>query len=230
MAVLSTATGSFGNLRYAAFVHEKGWRSLDHLRRQRMDLMFSMLGSLAMLAMVQIAAAGVLKPRGIRVGRVEDLVPIFGQVLGDSGHVFFGVTLLCVVFGAHVGSGAGFGIMVSDVYHRFIRPSKRLDEDGMSPGEMPAYRWLILYLFLSPLYVFFTNWTPVGIIVATGVLSVVTLPIMTLIIMRLTADRKIMGPHANGWLTNSVMVLAVLGSLYLSWEGALEVIGDLGKG
>jgi len=230
MAVISTAMGSFGNLRYSAFVHEKGWRTLGHLRSQRKDLLVGALGGLSMLAMVQIAAAGVLKPRGIRVSRVEDLVPIFGQILGDSGHIFFGLTLLCVVFGAHVGSGAGFGIMVSDVYHRFIRPSRRLTEDGTTPGEMPAYRWLMLYSFFSPLYVFFTDWTPVGILVATGVISVVMLPIMTMIIMRLTSDRKIMGQYANGWLTNVVMVLAILGALYLSWEGALEIIGDIRKG
>jgi Mn2+/Fe2+ NRAMP family transporter len=230
MAVLSTAMGSFSNLRYSAFVYEKGWRSLRHLRSQRMDLVVGMLGSISMLAMVQIAAASVLRPRGIRVGRVEDLVPIFGQVLGDSGHLFFGVTLLCVVFGAHVGSGAGFGIMLSDVYHRFIRPSSRLTEDGMSPGRMPAYRWLMLYLFLSPLYVFATDWTPVGIVVATGVISVVALPVMTLIVLRLTSDRKVMGAYANGWMTNTVMILATIGALYLSWQGALEIIGDIRNG
>jgi Mn2+/Fe2+ NRAMP family transporter len=230
MAVISTAMGSFGNLRYSAFVHEKGWRTLDHVRSQRLDLLVGVLGGLAMLAMVQIAAAGVLKPSGIRVSHVEDLVPIFARVLGDSGHIVFGVTLLCVTFGAHVGSGAGFGIMVSDVYHRFIRPSKRLTEDGTTPGEMPAYRWLMLYLFFSPLYVFFTDWTPVGIVVATGVISVVMLPVMTVIIMRLTSDRKIMGPYANGWLTNVVMILAIIGALYLSWDGALEIIGLIRNG
>jgi Mn2+/Fe2+ NRAMP family transporter len=227
MAIISTAMGSFGNLRYSAFVHEKGWRTLDHVRSQRKDLLVGILGGLSMLAMVQIAAAGVLRPRGIRVSRVEDLVPMFSQVLGDWGHVFFGVTLLCVILGAHVGSGAGFGIMVSDVYHRFIRPSKRMTEEGTTPGEMPAYRWLMLYLFFSPLYVFFTDWTPVGIVVATGVISVVMLPIMTVIIMRLTADRKVMGQYANGWLTNIVMVLAILSALYLSWQGALEILGEL---
>ncbi|MFB3777342.1 MAG: Nramp family divalent metal transporter [Bryobacteraceae bacterium] len=227
MAVVSTAMGSFGNLRYSAFVHEKGWRTLDHLRSQRKDLLTGIVGGISMLAMVQIAAAGVLGPRGIRVGRVEDLVPMFGQVLGDWGGGFFGITLLCVVFGAHVGSGSGFGIMVSDVFHRFVRPSKRMIEDGTTPGEMPAYRWLMVYLSVSPLYVFFTDWTPVGIVVATGVISVVMLPVMMVIVMLLTADRKIMGRHANGWLTNTVMIGAILCALYLSWQGALEIIADL---
>jgi Mn2+/Fe2+ NRAMP family transporter len=227
MAVISTAMGSFGNLRYSAFVHQKGWRTLDHLRDQRKDLLVGVLSGVSMLAMVQIAAASVLRPRGIQVSRVEDLVPMFSQVLGDWGQIFFGVTLLCVVLGAHVGSGAGFGIMVSDVYHRFIRPSRRMTEEGITPGEMPAYRWLMLYLFFSPLYVFFTDWTPVGIVVATGVISVVMLPVMTVIILRLTSDRKIMGEHANGWVTNVAMVVAILGAVYLSWDGTLELIAEI---
>ncbi len=227
MAVISTAVGSFGNLRYAAFVHEKGWRTLDHLRRQRMDLLLGMLGGLLMLALVQIAAAGVLGPLGIRVTRVDDLIPMFSQVLGDSGHVVLGVTLLCVVFGSHVGSEAGYGIMISDVYHRFIRPSSRLMDEGVPPGKMPAYQWLMLFFFVSPLYVFFTDWTPVGIVVAAGVMSIVALPVMTLVILRLTSDRKVMGPHANGWVTNVVMILATIGALYLSWQGAVEIFSNI---
>jgi len=95
---------------------------------------------------------------------------------------------------------------------------------------MPAYRGLVLYLFLSPLYVFLTDWTPIALVLASGVLSVVTLPIMTLIVLRLTADRKVMGRNANGWLTNTVMVLAILGAVYLSWEGVGELLSDFQKG
>ena len=226
MAVISTALGSFGNLRYSSFIHEKGWRSLSDLRRQRTDLLTSMLGMFLMLALIQVAAAGALQPRGLHVNKLGDLIPIFSQVVGPWGPAFFGVTLWCVVFSSYVGSGSAFGIMIADVYYRFIRPSPELLERGRPAGEMPAYRWLVLYLFLSPLYVFLTDWTPVGLVLASGVLSVVTLPIMILIVLRLTADRKIMGLHANGWFTNAVLVLAILGAVYLSWEGVGEIISD----
>ncbi len=230
MAVVSTAIGSLGNLRYSAFVHEKGWRSMAHLRSQRVDLLVSMLGMFLMLAMIQIAAAGALKPRGIQVSKLEDLAPIFAEVVGPWGPVFFGVTLWCVVFSSYVGGGSAFGIMVADVYHRFIRPSPELTAQGKAAGEMPAYRWLVLYLFLSPLYVFLTDWTPIGLVLASGVLSVVTLPIIALVVLRLTADRKFMGAQANGWFTNTVMVLAIVGALYLAWQGAMELIGEAGHG
>ena len=170
MAIISGAIGSFGNLKYTAYVHEKGWRSLSHLRPQRFDLIISMLGMFLMLALIQVAAAGALKPRGIQVEKIDDLVPIFAQVLGTHGRILFGVALWCVVFAQHVGSGSAHGIMISDAYHRFIRPYRQLTDDVKTPGEMPAYRWLILYVCLSPLYVFLTDWSPIGMVFAYGVL------------------------------------------------------------
>ena len=58
MAMLSAATGSFSNLKYAAYVHDKGWRNLSFLRDQRFDLVLSMCGMFVMLAMIQAAAGG----------------------------------------------------------------------------------------------------------------------------------------------------------------------------
>ena len=227
MAMLASAMGSFSNLRYAAYVHEKGWRTLEHLRSQRADMFVSVLSMFLMLVMIQLAAASALKPQGIVVTEVEDIVPIFGQVLGVWGRVLFGVTLWGVCFAGYAGNNAGYGIMLSDVYYRFIRPSEEVTVKGKAAGDMPAYRWLIIYVFLSPLYVFFTGWTPIGLVLAYGVMSIVTMPVIALIVLRLTADRKAMGEYANGWFTNTVLALAVVCAVYLSWEAGVEVFAQV---
>lgn len=229
MSIIAAAMGSFGNLRYSAFLHEKGWRSMDHLRSQRVDMLVSMAGMLVMLVLIQVAAAAALRPQGIQVKEIDDIVPIFSQVLGDAGRVLFGITLWCVSFSGFVGNSAGYGIMISDVYYRFIRPSEAVIGGSKPAGEMPAYRLLILYIFLSPLYVFATDWTPVGLMLGYGVMSIVTLPVIALIVLRLTADRGVLGEHANGWFTNLILALAVLCSLYLSWQAGVEMMGELRK-
>lgn len=229
MAILAAAMGSFSNLRYAAYVHEKGWRSLDCLKQQRTDMLLSLSGMFLMLAMIQVAAAGTLRPLGIQVREVEDLVPIFSTVMGDAGRILFGLTLWCVSFAGYVGNSAGYGIMISDVWNRFIRPSKEVIEEGKPAGQMPAYRWLVLYVFLTPLYVLFTDWTPIGLVLAYGVMSVVTTPAVALVVLRLTSDRKRLGEFANGWFTNIVLVLVVACSFYLSWGAAQELWSDLRK-
>ena len=45
--------------------------------------------------------------------------------------------------------------------------------------------------------------------------------------MRLTADRKIIREHANGWSTNAVLVLTVLSAFDLSWDAAGDMMKEL---
>jgi len=223
MSVMSAAMASFGNLKYSAYVHEKGWRDLSFLSNQRRELMLSMCGMFCMLAMIQIAAAGALKPRGLQVEKLEDLIPIFTEVLGYGGRIILGVTLWSMAFASLVGTGTAYGIMVSDVYHRFVRRSTSTAELDRPAGEMPAFRWVVLYICLSPLYVFVTDWTPVGLVLFKAALGLVTLPVVILAVLRLTADKKIMGSNANGWFTNLALVVTTVAAVYLGFQGLLEL-------
>jgi Mn2+/Fe2+ NRAMP family transporter len=87
----------------------------------------------------------------------------------------------------------------------------------------------VLYITLSPLYFFFTDWTPIGLVLFKSGLSLITLPILTLSILRLTADRKIMGAHANSWFANAMILLTTLSALYLGYSGLMELLGGAGK-
>ncbi len=227
IAVISGAVGSFSNLKYSAVVHEKGWRSTSFLRTQRLDLAASMAGMLVMLLLVQMAAAGALQPHGAQIKKIDDLVPLFGAVLGDAGRIVFGVMLWCIIFAQHLSSSSANGIIVSDLYHRFVRPSPLLLENARTPGDMPAYRWLIVYVSLSPLYVFATGWSPVAVILIMGLLSMATLPLMSLLVLRMTASRRIMGEYVNGWFTNAVLALSMVGALYLSYEAGLDMMKEI---
>ena len=225
MAVIAAAVGSLSNLKYSAYVHEKGWRNLSFLRTQRMDLILSVSAMFVMLAMIQIAAAGALQPRGIAVGNVEDLIPIFSRVLGGAGHIVLAVSLWAVVFTSYLGSGTGYGLIFADIYHRHLRPTSTPGrETNLETAHLPAYRFLILYTFLSPLYSLFWNWSPIGLVLLQSAASVVTLPLVIFLVLRLTADRKIMGVHANGWITNIVLTLTAIGTLLLAYQGAIEFL------
>lgn len=224
MTVMST-TASFSNLRYSAFVHEKGWRTTSYLKQQRTDLLMSMAGVFLMLTMIQVAAAGSLMPRGIQVGELEDLIPIFSEVLGHGGRIVFGVTLWTLVFSSYLGSTTGNGIMISDVYYRFIRRNPEIADRNQAAGQMPAYRWLVLWVFVSPLYIFFfADWTPVWLLLFRDATSLLSLPLITLAVLRLTTDRKIMGGYANGWFTNVVLALTTVAAVYLGYQGAIELL------
>ena len=108
-----------------------------------------------------------------------------------------------------------------------IRGPSSPDHDGES-AHLPAFRWLTLYTFLSPLYVFMTDWNPIGLVLAQSASSVLSLPVMIFIIPRLTADRKLMGKHANGWLTNIILVAAALTAVYLGFQAGAEFLQGSG--
>lgn len=137
----------------------------------------------------------------------------------------WGFTIWSMVFSNYVGYSTGNGLMIAEVYHRFIRPSEVIAEQDRGAGAsyLPAFRWIAAYVLLCPLYVFFTNWSPVGLVLVGGAASALSLPIVTVVILRLTADPKIMGEHANSWLTNIVLVLAGVVALYLGYQGTIRL-------
>jgi len=224
MAVLAAALGSFSNLSYPAYLHEKGWRTPAARSWQRTDLLLGMGLLMTILLLIQVAAAGVFLSRGLHVEKVEDLATMFTEFLGDPGRILFGVCLWCASFASTLSNGSGQGIMLADVYHRFIsRQTDAVALEGKA-GDLPAYRWSVIFMFCSPLYVFLTDWTPVGLVLAYGVLSVATLPVMASLILLLTADRKRMGADANTWATNLVLLFTILCALQLSWQGLMELV------
>jgi Mn2+/Fe2+ NRAMP family transporter len=165
MGVLAATMGSISSLRYSAAVLEKGWRSTAFLRQQRIDLMLSVQGMFAIFALMQIAAAGALQPRGIQLKRLEDIAPIFSNVFGSGGVLLFVATLWSVTFSGSVATGSSYVAV-----------------------------------------------------------NLVTVPVIALMILRLTSDRKIMGAHVNHWFANVVLVFAVLCALFLSGQGLLDLI------
>lgn len=226
VAIVGGAVGSVSNLRYGAFVHEKGWRTTADMRRQRLDLFASVASMLLMLAAIQVASAGALQPAGLEVEQVEDLVPIFGLVLGDAGRILLGASLWSAVFNNHVGASTGYGLMLADIYHRFIRPSTSIEEQdgGRGAAYLPAYRWFLVYFCVAPLYVFVTDWTPVWLVLINSAVGVILLPAVILVLMRLTFDRERLGKLANGWVANSCLFIAFVAALYLAALGAMELV------
>ncbi len=72
-----------------------------------------------------------------------------------------------------------------------------------------------------------TDWKPFLLVLILAALFVALLPLIVLILMRLTADRKIMGEHANGWVTNLVMAAIIVVSVYLTYQNAINLWGDI---
>jgi Mn2+/Fe2+ NRAMP family transporter len=78
-------------------------------------------------------------------------------------------------------------------------------------------------MFTSPFYVFLTDWTPIGLVFAYSLISLITLPVMILVLLLLTADRKRMGDQVNSVLANAVLLFTIGFSVFIAWQGFVEL-------
>lgn len=225
VAILGTSVGSLTALKYSAFVYEKGWRSLSYQKQQRTDLMLTVAGVFALAVTIQVAAASVLHPRGLTVETIQDLAPLFGVSLGEWGRAALGICLWAATFTTYLGSNTGYTLMATDIYRRAIR-----GQEGMGSND-PAFRGLLIWFCVSPMYVLWTDWKPVAVSLVTGAIFLFLLPLILYALLKITNDKKLMGAHTNGWFSNVYLSALGLGILLVTFqEGAdlwLELTGRL---
>lgn len=222
LALIGTQVGGVGNLKYAAFVAEKGWKNTSFLRALRSDLLLSAITMYVLIALLQIAAGATLYPDASGLKSVEDLVPMFTKAFGASGQILFGVTLWVIVFSTYIGANTGYAMLVSDIYHNVIRRpnSAPLPGTGGRQTHLPAYRWALIWFCISPLYVLVTDWQPLPLVLITAILVALVLPVTVSVLLWLTSSRALMGRYANSWATRILMGCLILTTLYVSWESA----------
>ncbi|MCS6952310.1 MAG: Nramp family divalent metal transporter [Bryobacterales bacterium] len=230
LALLGSGAGALSNLKYAAFVHEKGWRGVSDLRLQRTDLLLSGIGFYLMLLSVQVAAAAALYPSAAPLREVADLLPIFSTTLGDAGRILLGVGLWAAVFTTYTGATTGYSLLVADIWHNVLRPASAYRKEAL--GNSPAYRVALVIFSTSPLYALLTDWEPLWLVLTQSAVLAALVPVLGVILIWLTNDRRRMGPHANGWIANFAMGLVLLAIAGLSvynlrvWFGARAFSGS----
>lgn len=217
MVLIGSAVGSMTTLKHSAFMYEKGWRDDSFRRQLRLDLLYTALGAFALAAMIQIAAATVLQPRGLQVESLSDLTPLFEFTLGGWGRVALGLCLWATVFSTYLGSNTGYALMATDIYRRVVQGR----EDTGSAD--PLFRGFIVWFCVSPMYVLWTSWKPVRVVLITGLMFLVLFPLIVFVLLKITNDRSLMGEHTNGWLTNLWLGLLAVGIVVATYQEGASV-------
>ncbi len=209
---------SVTNLKFSAFVFAKGWRDPSYLRQTRFDLVAGIFGSLVMVILIQVAAGTVLHPRGLHVKELSDLVEMFTSVLGPAGKILLCVSIWTIVFNTYVGSNMAYSLLTADLVVR--------DGADFEKRREQVYRWALLVYCVPPLYVFWTKWKPLPLVLASSALFAAAIPLVVTLILALANDRKRMGKLANGWVANTLFGVVLLLSLFATWEALGEALAD----
>lgn len=228
MAVAGTSVGSINHLKYPAYIYEKGWRSPMSFGKQRSDLALSVLGQFAFALLIQVAAAATLHGRAFDVVTIEDLVQIFAGPLGELGRIVLGIGLWVAVFTSYLGSNTGYGLIVADAYERFVQRRENVDNEPARDARRGGIYRVVLTLFcVPPMYVLVTAWKPVWVLIATSAMFLALTPLMMTGLLVMTENRALMGDRVNGWATRSAIVASILVTLFLTYQGVLELAARL---
>lgn len=224
-ALLGTETCSLSNMTYSYFMLQKGWRDLSSMGEQRRDLLYGVAAMLFAGAFLQIASAGTLGKSGVPLRNIEDLVSVFSERLGIVGRVSFGLGIWAAVFTSFVGGIRGYALAAADVL-RILGIAKTAGPATAEEARRdPLMRTLIVFFCFSPLYILYTTVRPVWLMLMASSASVIVVPVITFALLKLTADRRVMGEHRNGWLTNGVLVFVGSVACYFLYQNALELLG-----
>ena len=224
MALIGAEVGSTANLNYSYFIQEKGWRDTSHLKKQRFDLAMGVIALFIMGSLLQIAAAGTLRPLGVELVNAEDLGLIFSETQGVVGLVIFALALWGAAFSSFVGGNTGGALIFTDICRTFVPGLKRPLQlrNREESKKDPIYRWVIVFWSFSPLYIVFSGVSPVWLVLMVNAFVVILIPVLVLSLLKITNDRSLMGEHRNGWFTNLIMMILVVVTVYFTYKYVLE--------
>ncbi len=168
-----------------------------------------------------------MHPLGIELRDAEDMVRIFSEAQGVLGLIIFGLGLWGAAFSTLLGIITGYALVVTDI-SRLLFPSVGKPTENSagrrSAQHHPVYRTCVAFWVFSPLYVFFTGVTPVGLILSINAMYAILIPILTPVLLKITNDERLMGQHKNGWLTNRILVFLVLVALFLTFRNLYDLL------
>ena len=225
MALIGTEAGSTGNLIYAHFILEKGWKGISRLREQRVDLMLGVVCLFVMGGLVQIAAAGVIHPLGIQMEGPEDMARVFGETQGTLGLLVFSLGLWGASFTSFIGLTIGHALIVTDFCRSSVPGLKHSAEEreNYSAKKDPIYRVIIILWSFAPLHILLAGTQVIWLVLTVTAFQVMLIPILGLSLLKITNDSELMGQHRNQWLTNSVLTLMVLVALYFAYSNGANL-------
>jgi len=197
-------------------VAEKGWTT-EHLRHEKIDSLVSVSMMLILSGAVMACAAGTLYKMGIPVERAVDMVKTLEPLAGRFAISIFVVGII----------GAGVSTLFPIA---LILPWLICDYFGIERNiRSPMFRILgglgLLLGFTVPVF----GGRPVWVMIASNAFQASILPIVTLAIIFLANNERIMGKHKAGPLLNTGLWATFVFALVTTYIGVMGFMESITK-
>jgi Mn2+/Fe2+ NRAMP family transporter len=226
IGVIGAVGGSLMNLAYPTFIAQKGWRGPAFRRVQMYDFILAVAVMIVLDLAVWTLGAELVPRTGRHISDLDDLAGLLQQVLGRAGRVLFLLGFFAAVYTSVIGHAVGLGSIGTQAYVRW-----RGTPAPASEVRHPVYRFLVLWVLLSPLV-----WTLPGFpgVVSLTVLAnsfqVVLIPFLAGGLWWITADRRYIGAtYRNRLWENLVMAVVFALSLWGTYGSVTSVATLLGQ-
>src|SRR5438876_7935610 len=169
-----------------------------------------------------VAAGAVLFPAHVIVGSASDAAQALGPLAGEQAKLLFGVGLLGASLLAALVMPLSTSYAICEAFGW---------ESGISRNfrEAPVFMGLFTFLIaIGALVVLSPNVPLIPVILVSQNVNGLLLPIVLVFILKLAGDRRIMGDHANGRVSQWIGIGTAVGASVLSI--ALVAITILGAG
>jgi Mn2+/Fe2+ NRAMP family transporter len=184
--------------------------------------------------LLQTAAAAVVHPMGVEIEDADDLIRIFSETLGTTGWIVFALGLWGATFSTFVGANIGFVLIFTDICRKFVPGLKRSPEsknkNNQPTNKDPVYQWAISFCALSPLYIIFTNMSPIWLVLIINALVVILIPVLAVPLLLITNSGHLMGKHKNGWISNTILVILILVAMHFTYTNGIDLLSSLARG
>ncbi|GJM28958.1 MAG: hypothetical protein DHS20C17_15930 [Cyclobacteriaceae bacterium] len=198
-------------------VKEANW-TLNDLRVQRRDALFSGFMMFLVSASIMAAATGTLYKEGVGLNNVSEMVTLLEPLAGPLAVGIFTLGIIAAGVSSQFPNVTLLPWMLDDYNQR--KPNMR----------RPSYRLIALLISLLGLIVPIFDAKPIAVMIISQAFGALVLPVTVMCFIYIGNKRSLMGEHKHSTLLNIVLVLILIFALimsYMSYQGLYSVIRTL---
>ncbi len=223
LSVIGGVGGSLTMLCYGYWIRESGRSGAGWMRPTRIDLgvAYGLTGFFGVAVMLLSAQMHPEMAKGSQI--VVGLAGRLEEAMGPAGRWAMYLGFWGAVASSLLGVWQGIPYLFADFAGLF---------KGLGPQERAAivqpgsryYRAFLAFITLAPLSLLLFD-KPVGIVVAYTVVGALFMPFLAGALLYMNTRRTWVGELRNGWLSMTLLILALLVFAYLSFNGVVEGAG-----
>jgi hypothetical protein len=151
--VMGATTTSVIIIGYAYTIVEKGWSGMENNRQMKIDALTACVLTFIFNTLLYAVAVEVLRPRGIKVTKIDDVALVIGGQLGPMGYWIFYIALFAAVFSSLIGFSYYAALPARDAISSIM--GKRIDIKD---------RWFAFFMYISMILPLVWTFTKYGFV------------------------------------------------------------------